>query len=88
MLQPSVTTCDECTDVDVLLQDIDCQLAKLGGKLYNNIRFMLNKSISADVIIRLIFYKQILQCKKVNNDYIDGYTVEMIAGRVKTLKYK
>ncbi len=88
MITPRTTTCTECTDVDVLISDIDCQIAKLSGKLYNNIRFLLNRPFSAEAISKLLHYKRILQYKKIDATYLEYYTIEKIAGRIKILKYK
>lgn len=89
MVLPRITSCSECDDVDVLIADIECQVAKLGGKLYNNITLMLNKPFSADAMMKLLWYKDVLVRKKANTEYLDTcYTLEKIAGRVKTLKYK
>ena len=88
MIVPRVTSCSECSSIAILLQEIDCKLAKLGGNLYNNVVFMLNYNIPASVFIDLITYRRILQYKTVNPEYADKYTVEQIASKIKILKFK
>lgn len=72
----------------MLLNDIDCRLKELAVNLYNNIIYSLNQPVSGGVMLDLINYKRILTYKLCNPDYANPYTVEMIASRVKLLKYK
>lgn len=88
MLTPRLTECKECANINLLIDEIDCKLAKVAGKAYNNITLMLNRGIPADVIIDLLHYKRILQYKYVNKNYLSNYTVNMVASKVKLLKYK
>ena len=88
MLTPRLKECRECADINSLIEEIDCKLAKLAGNMYNNITLILNKPIPADAIIGLLHYKRILQYKYVNSNYASDYTVNMVASRVKLLKYK
>ncbi len=88
MLTPRLRECTEYADINSLIEEIDCKLAKLAGNMYNNITLLLNKSIPAEAIIDLLHYKRILQYKYVNTTYASSYTVNMIASRVKLLKYK
>ena len=88
MLYPRLTTCSECTDIPILLDKINCKLAKLGGVLYGNVVFMLNNSISAEAIISLLNYKRILIFKQSNPDYCENYTIDNIASRINVLIYK
>jgi hypothetical protein len=82
MLSPRLTNCPECANIPSLLKKIDCKLAELGNNLYNNISYMLNKSIPANDILQLIGYKRILQYKYINPNYAHRYSVNMIASRV------
>jgi hypothetical protein len=89
MVNPRLTTCcADSSNISLLIEDIDCKLAKLSGDLYNNIVFMLDKPISSSLFIDLLMYKRILQYKSVNLEYACAYSVEMITSRVKLLKYK
>lgn len=88
MLYPRLTNCTDCTTITSLIEDIDCKLAKLGTILYNNLVYMLNKSISTETYISLLFYRRILQYKSANPDYASDYTLDEIANKVKLLKYK
>lgn len=87
MLQPRLTTCSECTDIPILLDKIDCKLAKLGYILYGNTTLLLNIPFSAITIIDLLNYKRILTFKQVNPDYCEEYTIDNIASRINVLIY-
>jgi hypothetical protein len=82
MLSPRLTNCPECVNIPSLLRKIDCKLAQFGNRLYNNISFMLNQSISTDDIFQLIMYKRILTYKYCNPSYLCDYSVDKISSRV------
>lgn len=82
MLSPRLTDCPECANIPSLLKKIDCKLAELGNNLYNNISYMLNKSVPANDILQLIGYRRILMYKYYNPNYVHKYSVAMIASRV------
>jgi hypothetical protein len=88
MLSPRLTDCVNCSSITALLSDIDCKLVELSNNLYNNISYILNKPIPSAAILDLLNYKRILTFKLCNEDYAKHYTVEMIASRVKLLKFK
>lgn len=88
MSSPRLTNCPECADVHKLIADIDCRIAELAGSMYNNISYMLNQPIPAGAISDLLNYRRILVYKFYNPNYAPGYTVNMIASRVNTLKFK
>lgn len=88
MLSPRLTNCPECASIPVLIADIDCKLASLANNLYNNVVFMLNQPVPGGVMLDLINYRRILTYKYCNPDYAAPFTVNMIASRVKLLKYK
>lgn len=88
MLSPRLINYPECSTISQLLQDIDCKLVEMAGALYNNTVFMLNKSVNHEAISDLLNYKRILLFKYCNPDYAGKYTVEMIASKIKILKYK
>lgn len=88
MLSPRLTNCPQCTNITSLISEIDCKLSELSNNLYNNTVYMLNKSINKDVIFDLLNYKRILMYKICNPDYAGNYTVNMIASKIKLLKYK
>ena len=88
MLSPRLTNCPECASIPALLADIGCKLNELGNNLYNNISFMLNQPVPGGVMLDLINYKRILTYKYCNPNYAAPFTVNMIASRIKLLKYK
>lgn len=88
MLTPRLTNCTECADISSLLQDIDCRMAELAKRLYNNVIFSLNQKVSASVIIDLLYYKRILTYRTCNPDYAGEYSLNKIASRIKILKFK
>lgn len=88
MLSPRLTSCPECASIPSLIADIDCKLTELGNNLYNNVVFMLNQPVPGGVMLDLINYRRILTYKYCNPDYAAPFTVNMIASRVKLLKFK
>lgn len=88
MLTPRLTNCVECAEIPALLLDIDCKMFQLAKKLYNNTIFALNLRVDGNVMFDLITYKRILTYKLCNVDYAGDYTVNMIASKVKLLKFK
>ena len=88
MLSPRLTNCAQCADAASLILEIDCKIAEVSNNLYNNIIFMLNKSVSEEAMYDLLNYKRILMYKICNPDYAGNYTVNMIASKIKILKYK
>jgi hypothetical protein len=88
MLTPRLINHPTCGTIPVLLADIDCRLAELANNLYNNLIYALNKPVPATTMIDLLNYKRILTYKFCNENYASPYTVEMIASKIKILKYK
>jgi len=88
MLTPKITDCKECADILPLIEEINCKLFELSLSAYNNIIFSLNLTIDQTAALDLLNYKRILMYKLVNPNYASAYSVNMIASRVKLLKYK
>jgi hypothetical protein len=88
MLQPSLTNCVDCSTIPALLTDIDCKLKELANTLYNNTIYSLNQPVNGNVFLDLLNYKRILTYKFCSPEYANPYTIDMIASRVKLLKYK
>lgn len=87
MLTPRLTN-PNCSSISVLLQDIECKIFELSKDMYNNIVFALNKPLVDDVMLDLLNYRRILIYKVCNPEYAGCYTIEMIASKVKLLKFK
>ena len=85
MLNPRLINCVDCGDIESLLKNIDCKIFQLSQTLYNNIAFMLNKSIPGEDIIDLLNYKRILTYKYNNSAYAENYSLDFIIDRVKLL---
>jgi hypothetical protein len=97
MLTVRLVDCIECSSLSSLLEDIDCKLTELAKILYNNTIFALNRPIQDSVFIDLLNYKRILTARVCNSDYalytgctncVATYTTEMIASKIKILKFK
>lgn len=88
MITPKLTNCPTCSDINSLIAEIDCKISETSSDLYNNIVFMLNKSISQEVVLDLLNYKRILLYKICNPNYAGRYSVNMIASKIKLLKHK
>ena len=83
-----LTNCGECANIQSLIDDIDCKLAKLAGNMYNNITLMLGQKVNTDAVIYLMNYRRILQRIYSNPVYLSNFTLNSIAARVKLLIYK
>lgn len=88
MLTPRLTECTECASIPVLLDDIDCKITELAKRMYNNVVYSLNQPIDGSVMFDLLNYRRILTFKYCNPDYASLFTVNMIASKVKLLKFK
>lgn len=88
MINPRLTSCPECADIHSLLQDIECKIKEVAQNLYNNTIFALNMPVPFSVMTDLINYRRILQYKYCNPNYAKPFSVNMIASKIKLLKYK
>lgn len=88
MLSPRLTNCPECANIPDLVSEIDCKLAEMANSLYNNVVFILNRPFPATTMNDLLNYRRILLYKYCNPNYAREYTVNMIASKVKILKFK
>lgn len=88
MINVRLTTCSETSDILTLLNDIECKITDISKNLYNNTVFALNAPIKFEVMTDLLIYRRILQYKYCNADYVKEFSVNVIASRVKLLKYK
>ena len=88
MFTPRLTGCTCCADILSLIAEIDCKMSQLAGNMYHNLTLMLNQNVPADTMLSLLTYRRILQCKYVNPNYCSKYTINMIASKVKLLKYR
>ena len=88
MLNPRLTNCVECSDILTLLDDIECKVTEIAKNLYNNTVFALNQPILMEVMTDLLNYRRILTYKYCNPYYAKAYSVEMIASKIKILKFK
>jgi hypothetical protein len=88
MITVRLVDCVECSSITSLLEDIDCKLTELANSLYNNTIFALNRPTQHTVFWDLLNYKRILTYRISNSDYALPYTTEMIASKVKILKFK
>lgn len=88
MVYSKLSNCPQCADIPSLIKEIDCKLSELSIGLYNNITFMLGKSIPSEVMLDLLTYKRILMFKYCDPNYAGEYSVNMIADKIKLLKFK
>lgn len=82
MLYPTLTNCTDNSNIANLIIKINCKLAELGNKLYQNDSFLLNNKINNCDLQRLLFYKQILLKKYKNNDYLKCYNNQIIHNKI------
>lgn len=88
MLNPRLTECPQCSDILSLMEDIDCKITEVAKNMYNNVVFGLNMPVPMEVMGDLLNYKRILRYKFCNPNYAQAYSVNMIASKVKLLKFK
>lgn len=88
MIEPRLTSCTECTQISVLLGEINTRITEIAKLLYSNITLLANNVIPRETMNDLLNYKRILTYKSYNTDYAPDYTIAMIAGKVKILKYR
>lgn len=89
MLTPGLNhSCADCANIPTLVEEIDCKLARLAGHLYYNTTLMLNHPVPSTGIIDLLTYRRILFHKHVNPSYLEEFTVQDIADKVKLLLNK
>ena len=88
MLSPRLTNCPQCADIPSLIAEIDCRISELSIGMYNNITLLLNKPVASETILDLLNYKRILMYKYCNPNYAGSYSVNMIASKIKLLKFK
>jgi hypothetical protein len=82
MLSPKLTNCPECFTIASLLEKIDCKLSEIANNLYNNISYMLDKSVNAKDMFQLIAYKRILTYRYNNPNYLCNFPIDKITNKV------
>lgn len=85
MLTPKVTKCKECGSIPDLIKAIDCKLAEMSGRLYNNIVFSLNLHVPYMDMTDLLTYRRILEYKAVDPNYICKFDIPSITTKVKII---
>lgn len=86
MLSPRLSECLECSNIALLLCEIDEKLADLAKIQYNNVVFSLNKPFDGTVMSDLLNYKRILMYRLCNCDYAGSFSVNQIGSKIKLLK--
>jgi hypothetical protein len=86
MLSPRLINCVDCSDICVVISEIDCRIAQMAKDLYNNTIYSLNKNIDGNAINDLLNYKRILQYRICNIEYGGrNFSDEQIISRIKLL---
>ena len=89
MLSPRLINCVNCSDICVVISEIDCKISQMAKDLYNNTIYSLNRNINGEVINDLLNYKRILQHRICNIYYGGGnFSDEQIISRIKLLIHK
>ena len=79
------SNCKECSSILELIKGIDCKMFELSDTLYNNISYMTNKKVPSDIIMRLLYYREILFYKYNSFNHLPSYDIEIIKSRVRLL---
>lgn len=85
MLSLRINNCRECSQIHLLINKINCQLAKMAKNLSLNISFMLDKPVEGCKMSALIHYKRILTYKACNPDWVSEFSIKEIASRISSL---
>ena len=84
MSKSKFTNCNGCNGISIsdLLEKIDCRLTELSYDMYSNIVFMLNKSVPNYELTQLLTYREILVNKQEDEDYVEDFSIDDIAGKI------
>lgn len=85
MINPRLSNCDDCSNIEGLIEDINCKIVDLSNVAYNNIIYGFGKSTRFTLMYDLLNYRRILQYKAVNSDYLKNVSVGDISNKVRLL---
>lgn len=73
MISPRLSNCNDCSDIEQLIEDINCKIVSLSKDAYANIIYGFRQSTKFTLMYDLIHYRRILQYKSVNSDYLEEF---------------
>lgn len=86
MLTSLINSCDDCSNLEDALCELDGAIAQLSKNSLQNLRYLTNKKNHACDIMVLLYYKEILLNLRWNpNFYFPRYSSAVIVSRVRTL---
>lgn len=80
-----LTTCTNCDNLEDAICSIDAVLAQYGKNAWQNTAFMTTKPIPHVRLRQLLYYKEILNHLRWNQDFYCSYTYPQIVSRVRAL---
>ena len=87
MLSVDIKGCTDCGSLSEVLQQIDTEIYYLSKLRDENVRFDLNMCVDEGTIEKLVLYKNILQRRLRNPEYIGCCNIPLgdIISKVKTM---
>jgi hypothetical protein len=85
MITPRISNCDDCSNIEGLIEDINCKIFNLSMGAYSNIIYGFRKSTKFTLMYDLLHYRRILEYKAVNSDYLTNFSVGDISNKVRLL---
>lgn len=85
MITPRISNCDDCSNIEALIEDINCKIVELSKRAYTNIIYGFGKTIQFTLMYDLLHYRRILEYKAVNSDYLKDFPVSTITSQVRIL---
>lgn len=85
MINPKISSCDDCSNIEGLIEDINCKIFDLSMNAYSNIIYGFKRSTRFTLMYDLLHYRRILEYKAVNSDYLKEVTVDKITSRIRIL---
>lgn len=85
IIAPRLSTCNDCTNINKLIEDINCKIVEISKGSYNNIIYGFGKPTPFTLMYDLLHYRRILEYKAVNSDYLKDFPVSKISSRIRIL---
>lgn len=88
MLTFKLKDCKECSQISSTVEQISKKILLIQKDNYRNLVFGLDYKIDKQLLLRLIYYKDLLINMMFTRDYTDSYTTEEIVSKAKNLLNK
>lgn len=85
MISPRLSNCNDCSNINKLIEDINCKIFDISKDSYSNIVYGFGKPIPFTTMYDLLNYRRILEYKAINSDYAIDFSVTQISNKVRIL---